>query len=436
VKIELRSIDDVRPYDRNPRKNDDAVEAVARSLREFGFRQPIVVDAEGTIVVGHTRWKAAKRLGLEKVPVHVAAELTAEQAKAYRIADNQTATIAEWDDALLSDEVLGLKALNYDLANLGFDDDELKELLAPAGTEGETDKDDVPDPPPVAVTQPGDLWLLGEHRLLCGDSTKPADVDRVMSGEKAALCSTDPPYLVDYTGDRPNDSGKDWSATYKEVEITDADRFFRGVFSNVLRVLAPNAAIYCWHAHRRCGEIQKIWNDLGILDHQQIIWVKPTPVFGRVYWHFRHEPCMMGWVKGSQPEHDSNHEFNSVWEIDWEGKSRIIGNEHPTQKPVEIFARPIRKHTRRGDVCFEPFSGSGSQLIACEQLGRRCYAMEIEPVFVDVALARWARFTNKQPVLEATGRTLAEMSGVERHAAAPRSAREKTAASAAVQEGA
>jgi DNA modification methylase len=396
VKIELRATDKIKPYDKNPRKNDDAVEAVARSLREFGFRQPIVVDGEGTIVVGHTRWKAAKRLGLEKIPVHVASELTPEQARAYRIADNQTASIAEWDDALLSDEVLGLQALNYDLANLGFDDDELKELLASAGTEGETDKDDVPEPPPVAVTQPGDLWLLGEHRLLCGDSTNPADVDRLMNGAKAALCSTDPPYLVDYTGDRPNDSGKDWSATYNEVEITDADRFFRGVFSNVLRVVAPKAAIYCWHAHRRCGDIQRVWIDLGILDHQQIIWVKPTKLFGRVYWHFRHEPCLMGWVKGSMPAHDGDHSADSVWEIDWEGKSRIVGNEHPTQKPVEIFARPIRKHTRRGDVCFEPFSGSGSQLIAAEQLGRRRYAMEIEPVFVDVAVARWEKFVGRK----------------------------------------
>jgi DNA modification methylase len=217
-----------------------------------------------------------------------------------------------------------------------------------------------------------------------------------MEGAKAALVATDPPYLVDYTGERPNDSGKDWSGTYKEVEITDADRFFRGVFTNVLRVLAPNAAIYCWHAHKRQALISQVWTDLGILDHQQVIWVKPTPVFGRVYWHFRHEPCMMGWRKGSQPAHDSDHEFNSVWEIDWEGKARIVGNSHPTQKPVEIFARPMRKHTKRGDTVFEPFSGSGSQLIAAEKEGRRCRAIELEPTFVDVAVARWETFTSKK----------------------------------------
>src|SRR5690606_29543204 len=159
------------------------------------------------------------------------------------------------------------------------------------------DADEVPEPPKVALTRPGDLWVLGKHRLLCGDSTKPADVDRLLDGQKAALCATDPPYLVDYTGERPDDSGKDWSDTYREVEITDADGFFRGVFGNVLRVLAPHAAIYCWHAHKRQRLIAEVWEELGILDHQQVIWVKPTPVFGRVFWHFRHEPCMMGWPR-------------------------------------------------------------------------------------------------------------------------------------------
>jgi DNA modification methylase len=396
VNIELQPIDSITPYDRNPRRNDGAVEAVARSLKEFGWRQPVVVDKDNVIVVGHTRWKAAKQLGMTEVPVHVASELTAEQAKAYRLADNQTATIAEWDNDLLNIELAELKDLGIDMSLLGWTDQELNELLAPPGTEGLTDADEVPEPPETPITKPGDIWLLGEHRLLCGDSTKPEDVDRVMEGAKAALTATDPPYLVDYTGERPNDSGKDWSGTYKEVEITDADRFFRGVFTNVLRVLAPNAAIYCWHAHKRQALISQVWTDLGILDHQQVVWVKPTPVFGRVYWHFRHEPCMMGWRKGSQPAHDSDHEFNSVWEIDWEGKARIVGNSHPTQKPVEIFARPMRKHTKRGDTVFEPFSGSGSQLIAAEKEGRRCRAIELEPTFVDVAVARWETFTSKK----------------------------------------
>ena len=229
--------------------------------------------------------------------------------------------------------------------------------------------------------------------------------------------------MVDYTGERPNQSGKDWTANYREIDVTDADGFFRALFTNVLANVAPRAAIYCWHAHKRQALIARVWAELGILDHQQVIWVKPTPVFGRVYWHFRHEPCMMGWIQGSQPTHDSNHAHNSVWEpleagtkledltkpqllkmikdhstvweIDWEGKSRVIGNEHPTQKPVEIFARPIRKHTIPGQIVLEPFSGSGSQIIAAEQLGRRCYALEISPRFCDVAIARWEKLTGK-----------------------------------------
>ena len=407
MNIQLWPLDRIKPYASNPRKNDAAVDAVVASVRTFGFRQPIVVDGDGVIIVGHTRWKAATKLGLAEVPVHVADELTPEQVRAYRIADNQSATIATWDSDLLPLELSALKDMGFDLDLLGFGD-ALGEWLAPKPNPGETDADEVPEPPADPITQPGDLWLLGEHKILCGDSTIADHVDRLMDGNAAALCATDPPYLVDYTGERPdteggNDGGKDWSATYKEVEITDADGFFRGVFGNVLRVLAPHSAIYCWHAHKRQALIAKVWDDLGILDHQQIVWVKPTSVLGRVFWHFRHEPCMMGWRQGSMPPHDSNHEFNSVWEIDWEGKKRIVGNKHPTQKPVEIFARPMRKHTRPGDIGFEPFRGSGSQIIAAEQQGRRCRAMELEPAFVDVALARWSAFTNKAPVRASDG---------------------------------
>jgi len=387
----------VKPYDKNPRINDGSVDSVARSIEQYGFRQPIVVDKNGVIIVGHTRLKAAKKLGMAEVPVHVASDLSETKARSLRIADNKTHELAEWDVDMLSDEVRALAALpDFRDFELGMDLADIESAMNPHGRDGLVDPDDTPAPLKTAKTKRGDVWLLGNHRLMCGSSTDIADVKKLMNGEKAVLVSTDPPYLVDYTGDRPADRGKDWSAQYKEVEITDAAGFFRSLFSNVLEVIAPKAAIYCWHAHKRVGEIQAVWKDLGILDHQQIVWVKPTPVFGRAYWHFRHEPCMMGWVQGSQPEHDSDHSHNSVWEVDWEGKARIVGNEHPTQKPVEIFARPMRKHTRPGDVCFEPFSGSGSQLIAAEQLGRRCFAMELEPTFVEVAVRRWEAFTGKK----------------------------------------
>jgi DNA modification methylase len=163
------------------------------------------------------------------------------------------------------------------------------------------------------------------------------------------------------------------------------------VFANGLEVIGNRVAIYCWHAHKRVGLIQQVWQELGIVDHQQIVWIKPTPVFGRVFWHFQHEPCMMGWRKGSVPEHDGDQTLSSVWQIDYDGKGRMVGNDHPTQKPLEVFARPMRKHTRPGDICYEPFAGSGSQLVAAEELGRVCYACEIEPQFVAVALERLAK---------------------------------------------
>ena len=292
---------------------------------------------------------------------------------------------------------------------MGYSTADIDELLAELkGDEEQELEDPGPgEPPESPVSRAGDLWVLGEHRLLCGDSTALEDVRRVMAGEQAALCATDPPYLVDYTGERPNDSGKDWSRDYREVEIQDAEGFFRSTFENVLSVLAPHAAIYCWHAHKRQALLASVWEELEIVDHQQVVWVKPAAVFGRVYWHFRHEPCVMGWRKGSKPEHDGNHEHDSVWEVDYDGLARRAA-DHPTSKPVELFARPMRKHTRVGDLCFEPFSGSGSQLVAAEKLGRRCRAIEISPAFVDVAVLRWQEATGREAKLDETGETFVE----------------------------
>jgi len=230
-----------------------------------------------------------------------------------------------------------------------------------------------------------------EHRILCGDSTNAGDVSKVMDGKKAALFATDPPYLVDYTGaDRPNNSGKDWSDSYREIDIKDAEEFFRSVFTVASAHLAEEAAWYCWHAHKRAALIERIWDELGVLNHQQIIWVKPVALHGFSFWPYRHEPCLMGWKQGHKPAHDgdNSHTITSVWECDWEGKGRIIGNNHPTQKPVELFARPMRKHTRPGDICYEPFAGSGSQFCGAEITRRLCYGLEISPAFVAVCLER------------------------------------------------
>ncbi len=391
----------------NPRViGDDAIDHVAASLRRFGFQQPIVAKRSGEVIAGNTRLKAAIKIGLADVPV-VWFDGANIDATAYAIADNRTHEFTEWDEVSLAKMLEALRAEDA-IDGIGFDDDDIEQLLAETAEIGDVDDEGPEEPQAEATARLGDMWVLGNHRLLCGDSTKLDDVLRVMGQEKAALVATDPPYLVDYTGERPNDSGKDWTASYREIDSTDADAFFRSVFTNVLAVLGPNGAIYCWHAHKRCGDIQRIWRELGILDHQQVIWVKPTPVFGRVYWNFRHEPCVMGWRQGDKPEHDGVHDHDSVWEVDFDGKARSVGAEHPTAKPTELFERPMRKHTKRGDVVFEPFSGSGSQIIAAEKQGRHCRAIEISPTFVDVAIRRWQKATGHDAVLESTGETFAD----------------------------
>jgi len=287
----------------NPRRNDAAVPHVAVSIRRFGWQQPIVARRSGEVIAGNTHLKAAQELGMTEVPVWWF-EGTDLDAVAYNLADNRSHEFAQWNEAELVALLEQLKKEDS-LDGVGYSTDDIDALVQQLRDQEQIDKDlsdDGPDEPPaIAVAKTGDLWCLGDHRLLCGDSTSLKDVLRVMDGEKAALVATDPPYLVDYIGERPNDSGKDWTATYREIDIKDADGFFRAVFTNVLEVLGSHAAIYCWHAHKRCGDIQRIWRDLGILDHQQIIWVNPTPVFGRVYWHFRHEPCVMDGSKATSP---------------------------------------------------------------------------------------------------------------------------------------
>ena len=405
---ELRRVraGDLRPSPSNWRTHPPAQRAALEGvLAEIGYADALLCreldDGSLELIDGHLR---AETTPDAEVPVLVL-DVDADEAKKLLATLDPLAALAGVD----ADALAALHAdLSIESEAVRAMLDELARSTGLATAENEVVEDDPPEPLAHAVSRTGDLWVLGEHRLLCGDSTKAPDIDRLMAGERAALCATDPPYLVEYTGKRVNDSGKDWSATYREIDVVDADGFFRGLFEGVLRVLAPHGAIYCWHAHKRQRLIASIWEQLGILDHQQIIWVKPSPVFGSVFWHFRHEPCMMGWLQGSKPAHDGGHEHDSVWEVGWEGGlKRIVGNEHPTQKPVELFARPIRKHTSRGDLVYEPFCGSGSQVVAAEQLERRCCAMEIEPVFVDVAVRRWQALTGREALLE-DGTTWAE----------------------------
>jgi DNA modification methylase len=393
----------------NPRRNDAAVPHVAASIRRFGWQQPIVAKRSGEVIAGHTRLKAALELGEKLVPV-VRFDGTDLDAIAFGIADNKSHEFSEWDDDALA-KLLGQLREEDALDAVGFSTDEvdalIAELDAKLGAGGQLEDQGPETPPEQPTSRPGDLWLLGHHRLLCGDSTKPEDIARVLAGEKVALLATDPPYCVEYTGnDRPihdgKPSGKDWTHVYREIDIADLGQFLDGVFASCLPHLVPHAPLYVWHAHVQQPTVAAAFGRHGLLLHQVIVWVKPTAVFGHSYFRWRHEPCAFGWVQGNKPEHGTA-QLDTVWECDWEGKQRVVGNEHPTQKPTRLFEIPMELHTRAGSAVLEPFSGSGSQLIAAEKLGRRCRAVEISPAFVDVAIRRWQKATGRQATLEATG---------------------------------
>jgi DNA modification methylase len=396
-------------YARNARSCPEAAIAkVAGSLREFGFRQPIVVDEGGVVIAGHTRLLAAKRLGLTKVPVHVARDLTPQQVKAYRLADNRTAQETSWDLELLPLEIAELADLGYDLGVLGFDAEELTGLLVPP-TEGLSDPDEVPEPPASPITKPGDLWILGSHRLLCGDATEARDVARLMDGRRATLMATDPPYLVDYDGgNHPQtwanggkagkDPTKHWDAyTDHEHSVAFYESYLRAALEHAL---AEAPAIYQWFGAMRAPVVFEAWQTVGLLAHQTLIWVKSRPVLTRCDYMWDYEPCLYGWVKGRQPKRKPPAEARAVWQIDSRVEDGASGI-HPTMKPVQCFRRPIAYHTGPGELIYEPFCGSGTALIAAQELGRVCYAIELSAAFCDVAVRRWERFTGREAIRHA-----------------------------------
>ena len=385
MRVESRPIADVRPYAGNPRKIPKrAVDAVAASIEQYGFRQPIVVDTEGVVIAGHTRLHAAQKLGLESVPVHVA-DLTPEQARAYRLADNRTNEFAAWDDETLTQELATLSAtLDTDLAALSamtaFDTRELDRLLGPPP--GQTDPDDVPenaDP----VTQPGDVWLLGRHRLMYGDCTKADDVDRLLDGGKPNLMVTDPPYGVNYDAGWRNRALK----KHRDLAVGPVTNDDRGDWRAAWALFPGNVA-YVWHpAGANSVGFYRSLVESRFDVRMQIIWAKNQLVIGRGHYHVQHEPCWYAVRKGAGASWRGDRKQSTVWSIDKPLKSET---GHSTQKPVECMARPIRNH--EGEV-YDPFVGSGTTLIAAERQGRICYAMEIEPRYVDIAVARWAAYT-------------------------------------------
>jgi DNA modification methylase len=426
MQIETWSIDRVVPYDKNPRKNDPAVAAVAQSLTAFGWRQPIVVDSAGVIVVGHTRWKAAKQLGYTEVPVHIATDLTPEQAKAYRIADNQTASISEWDLERLTAELLSLKDVDFDLDVIGFSPEELSRYISPPGSDGLCDPDDVPEPPDDPITQPGDLWILGNHRLLCGDSSKPSDLDRLLDGQPIHLVNTDPPYNVKVEprsnnaiaagnssfapsthhqqldlARHPNKAkkttakmrAKDRPLANDFVTDQEFDRLLHDWFGNIARVLLPGRALYCWGGYANCANYPPVLKAHGLYFSQAIIWVKEHPVLTRKDFMGNHEWCFYCWKEGAAHKFFGPKNVPDVWPVKKLHSSKMV---HLTEKPTELAARAMQYSSQPGENVLDLFGGSGSTLIAAEQTGRRAFLMEIDPPYTDVIVARYEQFSGKK----------------------------------------
>ncbi len=388
------------PYARNARKiPQSAIDKVAASIQEFGFRQPLVVDTERVIIAGHVRLLAAQKLELKEVPVHVAKGLTPAQVRAYRLMDNRSHQEAEWDLELLAPELSDLNELAFDLLLTGFDRDELAELLAEK-TEGLTDEDEAPAVQPFAISEPGDLWILGKHRLLCGDSTSIEAVERLMAGQKADLVFTDPPYNVDYEG-------------YTEERLTiqgdfmDATRFsefLRDTFVSLRSATKTEASLYVCHSSSWQREFQKALEEAGFEVRCQIIWAKNTFAWGFGRYKFQHEPIFYAHVTGETDAWYGDKSQSTLWQEKKPAANRL----HPTMKPIELIERGLVNSSQAGDLVVDLFGGSGSTLIACEKTGRMARLMELDPKYCDVIVRRWQDFTGKRAHLE-NGCTFTEL---------------------------
>jgi DNA modification methylase len=401
LKLEHWPIDRLIPYARNPRKNDAAVDRMAGAIQEFGFRIPVLAKSDGTVVDGHLRLKAARKLGIESIPVIPSDDLTEPQIKAFRLLANRSVAWAEWDDELLRLELEDLKGLDLDLSLTGFDLQEIDDLLAPIGGIGLTDEDTVPEPPTHPVTQPGDLWVLGRHRLLCGDSTNADDVQRVLNGVVPDLMVIDPPYGVNYRPEWRNEAaraGKIAFAARREGRVANDDR----VDWSEAYALFPGAIAYVWHASLFGSQVQDSLERCGFELRSQIIWAKSRFAISRGHYHWQHECCFYAVRKGSNGHWCGGRSQTTLWNV-ISSSNEEDQNDHGTQKPVELMRRPLLNHTHRGQCVYDPFVGTGTTMIAAETTGRTCFAMDIDARYVDVAIQRWQDFAGQQARLEADG---------------------------------
>ena len=386
MQIQNVPITSVKPYEKNPRFNDDAVDAVARSIKEFGWQQPIVVDREMVIIVGHTRLKAAESLGLTEVPVIVAENLTPEQVKAYRIADNRTGEIAEWNYELLPFEIKDLQDANFDLSLLGFDSEELDRILngdADKQVEaGETEPDAVPEAPEIPESRRGEVYQLGAHRLMCGDSTDMADIEKLMAGDKAILYLVDPPYNVALQGSN--------GLTIKNDDMSDSDfrKFLGNAFKCASAMLEPGAAFYIFHSDSESVNFRLAAKENDLEVHETLYWIKNSFVLGRFDFHYQSESALYGWKPGAAHAWYNDRCQTNLLHYD----KPKCNDQHPSMKPVEMLVYLVQNSSKHGEIVLDNFGGSGSTLIACEQTGRVCRMMELDERYCDVIRRRWAEF--------------------------------------------
>jgi len=383
MEIIEKRLSEIKPYEKNPRRNDEAVKYVAESIKQFGFKVPIVIDSKNIIVAGHTRYKAAKKLSLEQVPCIVADDLTDEQIKAFRLADNKVAEKAEWDFDLLSEELDDL--LDFDMTAFGFEDDMLTE-------EPEVEEDDFDEElPEEPWVKPGDIYQLGNHRLMCGDSTVLDDVEKLMGGLQADLLLTDPPYNVDYEGK----TKEKLKIQNDKMDNDNFRQFLVDAFSNADMVMKPGAVFYIWHADSEGYNFRGACNDVLWKVRQCLIWAKNSMVMGRQDYQWKHEPCLYGWKDGAGHLWASDRKQTTILNFERPTKNDL----HPTMKPIALFDYQIKNNTKGGDIVLDLFGGSGTTIMACEQNGRRAYTMEFDPRYAQVIIERWEKFTGGKAVL-------------------------------------
>lgn len=377
-------IEKLIPYKNNARTHsDEQIEKIAKSMKEFGFINPVLVDGNLNVIAGHGRILGAKKLGMKEVPCLFIENLTEEQKRAYIIADNRLAEDAGWDKELLKIELEDLKNMNFDITLTGFELEDFDFSMEETEVIEDEFDETVPEEP---TSKKGEIYKLGKHFLMCGDSTDINDVEKLMNGVKADMLLTDPPYNVDYEGGTgltiQNDNMDD--ETFRE--------FLRVSFFNANSVMKEGAVFYIWHADSEGYNFRGACHDIGWKVRQCLIWCKNTLVMGRQDYHWKHEPCLYGWKEGASHLWASDRKQTTVLEFD----RPSVSKEHPTMKPVGLFDYLIKNNTKKDDIVLDLFAGSGTSIIACEQNGRIAYSMELDPKYVDVIISRWEKLTGQQ----------------------------------------